>query len=226
MKTLIFVTILSLLTTAGCGPLSFGTHGDPTDVKDTKAKTMATDEVKLIVMGIETPMEKGTYSANTYLLSSTSRLLVRLGAMKSLATDVLDEQPVLLRVAPAQATDVTIARTEIKLCPLLSNWMMYATWKRAHPYRNGEWLDGGNIDSANCIRALPENSPLLANPEESNFCSSQTYLCFDIRPYLISYVRSRNINYGWALVSDSKALEIFGDATLKGPEMFYRQLRK
>lgn len=199
---------------------------DPSDVTATKVETFATDEVKLISSSISDVLAPGTYQSDKYTISGESRLLLRLGNLKSLAREILDEQPVLVRISPV-ASDRDQAFQHLLLCPLEANWMMHATWKRAHSYSGGYWKSpGADISWESCLTPLPTDSPIYAEVEEARFCESSRSFCFDIKAHLKAFVRSRGINNGWALVNlHGDPVQIFGDREILGPEVFYRRLR-
>lgn len=199
---------------------------DPSDVKATKVETFAADEVKLISSSISELLAPGTYQSDEYTISAESRLLLRLGNLKSLAAEILDEQPVLVRISPVPG-DWDRAFENLMLCPLETNWMMHATWSRAHSFSGGFWkAPGADIIRDSCLSAVPVDSPIYAQAEEAQFCDSSRSLCFDIKPHLKAFVRSRGISNGWALVNFSgEPVQIIGDRGILGPEMFYRRLR-
>lgn len=199
---------------------------DPNNVTLTSVKKYAADEVKFISSSIKSPNDSLSLKQYDYDISPSSRLLIRLGSLRSIAKEVLDEQAILLRVTPHSSSDYTTAQQNLKLCPVTTNWMMYATWNEAHPYRQGQWQSvGGDYDSHECLEALPSTSDLLQNSDERSFCQDQNHLCFDIREHVKSYVRSRNLNNGWILISPHAIIAIAGDATSRGPEIFYRRFR-
>lgn len=222
MKNILFLSIIILFAGLGC---EFEGFADPYDVNATRVKTYAADEIKLISPLITSASDPTTSLQQEYTVSPDSRLLLRVGTLKTLAKEIVSEQAVILRVTPHLRTDFAAARRSLRLCPLTSNWMMYATWASAHPYTNGQWKNpGGDFDSAGCLQALDETSSHLKNSEEASFCQIQTYLCFDIQDHFKSYVKARNINYGWVLVS-AEDVEIYGNDTARSPEIFFRRFR-
>jgi hypothetical protein len=94
------------------------------------------------------------------------------------------------------------AVASIKACPLKRNWMMAATWKRAHPFsRQGRWSsEGGDYDPAECVAATATQGDFAA---------------FDVTPWFVNYVRGRRQNYGLILIHDpgNSATEVSGDAS-------------
>lgn len=222
MKNIILLGLCSFFAGSGC---RYSPAWDPTDVTLTQVKTYAAEEVKLISPQIKSFNAPEASRQYEYELSASSRLLLRLEIMKNIANEVLDEQPVILRITPHSRTPIENARQSLKLCPLTSNWMMYATWAKAHPYANGRWNSaGGDFDSEGCLQALSSDSDLLQNSDERSFCQEDNFLCYDIRGHLKSYIRARGVNYGWILVSEEN-IAIYGDYTARGPEVLYRKFR-
>jgi len=223
MKRLIFLSLCYVFTGLGC---AYVNHGDPKDVTTTSVKTFAVNELKLISPEITLANDPSASLRYDYKISQTSRVLLRLGALKGLSGEILDEQPILLRIAPDPGAPIETAKENLRLCPLSKNWMMYATWTRAHPYNEGLWKSsGGDFEAFECLQPIAADSTLLTHEEEKAFCDPSSFLCFDIGKYTRSNVKARNINYGWILTSNKDALVIYGDLTTRGPEVFYRKFR-
>jgi len=203
-----------------------GSSLDPSVVTDTKPVNAAIDEEKLISQGIESPQDPRTMNDPTYSISNTSRLLIRFGKFLSDAGNILDEQPILLRLEVSDA-DTTAALKDLQVCPITKNWMMYASWSKAHPYKNGNWdHPGGDIDFVDCFSGLDAADPALKNQEEKDFCSDKKAICFNVLPYFKSFVQARNSDNGLAVVNQNgPAVNIYGKTTLKGPVLFWRKLR-
>ena len=226
IKLKIFLaTIPFCLTLIACDNLS--THADATDVKNTKPVNMAIDEEKLIVQGIDTPQDPRTMNINSYSISANSRLLLRFGGLLSGANNILDEQPILLRLQISD-TDTSLAIKNLQVCPILKNWMMYASWNHAHPYKNGAWSQpGGDFDSASCLTVLAANDPALANQDEKDFCSDKQAVCFNILSYFKNYIKTRAMDNGLAIINQdpTTAVDVYGKITPEGPVLFWRKLK-
>jgi hypothetical protein len=80
-------------------------------------------------------------------------------------------------------SDVDAAKANFMLCPMLMNWMMWASWYAAYPMGpSGAWKNlGGDFDSSTCI-----TTPTV---------TGQT-LQFDVTTWVTNYVIGRNQNYG------------------------------
>lgn len=95
--------------------------------------------------------------------------------------------------------DPATVQTALLLCPVLTNWMMLATWYKAYPMGNsGTWRSaGGDYDSVGCIAA--------------NAHTTNTFQ-FDVTPWVVSEVIGRNQNLGLILVTHSSSvINILGD---------------
>lgn len=222
-KALLFA--LSAAALAGCGQVMG--FGDPTVKEQTQVVRSASDEVKLISADIRKSEDERTLKAATYPLDERNRVLLRLSSLKPASYQILDQQPLLLKIETKTAELALAARPALKLCPVTKNWMMLATWSKAHPYKGGNWgQPGGDFESAACLEPLPANHVSIAADAEAAFCQGDTRLCFDLKPWFEAYVRERQTDFGLILINDGGTpLFILGDATLQGPSLFWRRLR-
>ncbi len=177
----------------GCGPLS------TQNLKDSQQER-SIDGVKQIVVGIEDTQEPSTFNQSRYLVSSNHRVLLRYEKLESESQDVRLEggRRVRVLIAPDKGTDLAHLQKHLKVCPLMRNWMMAATWKRAHPFnREGRWeADGGDFDRNECVVS------------KTNI---EGFAIFDVTDWFSNYVRGRNQNFGLILISDD-SVTIEGDA--------------
>lgn len=223
MKTLLMIALLLSLT--GCNQaLSLG---DPNVKEQTQVVRSASDEVKLISADIRKAEDKRTLKAPTYPVDARNRVLMRLSSLKPSSYQILDQQALLLKIETKSQAVAVAARPALKICPLIKNWMMLATWSKAHPYKGGAWTQvGGDYESSACLEPLPANHASIQTDAEAAFCQGDTRICFDLKPWFEAYVRERKTDFGLILVNDGGTpVEILGDATLQGPSLFWRRLR-
>jgi len=121
-----------------------------------------------------------------------------------------------------------MASQRLKLCPILTEWMMGATW--TSPQRNHKtWNQvGGDFDISNCLLPIKKDDPLFdaQHPEEKEFCNGSDVVCYEIKTYINAYIRSRNVDYGFALINgEPTSIVVYGDRTVRGPEIFWRKLK-
>lgn len=210
---------------AGCAqPASFG---DPSKKEETLVVRSASDEVKLISADIRKPDDERSLKATVYPLDARNRLLLRLSSLKPASLQILDQQPLLLKLEFKSPDLALAARPSLRICPLTKNWMMLATWSKAHPYKGGAWTRaGGDFEDTACLDALPANHASISADAEASFCQGETRLCFDLKPWFEAYVKERRTDFGLILINDGATpLWIHGDATLQGPSLFWRRLR-
>lgn len=223
LKTnLLLITLLATGSLTACMvPL------DPTVKENTSVVRTAADEVKFISMNITEVQNTESIQATSYAIAKEARLLMRLSALKPNSDNILQEQPILLRIQLRDPAIETDARAKLKICPLDKNWMMFATWKRAHPYSNGIWKKGGgDFRQENCFEALPSNHESISKDGEAVFCGGSGTLCFDLQKWVMSHVRERKIDNGFILINDSDApILIEGDGGYSGPSLFWRKFR-
>lgn len=226
MKHLSYLNYLLLSLMAiffiGCGD---STGLDGSIVTNTKPVQLAADEIKFIARHITNPQDEASIVAEEYDINPNSKLLVRLSSLKKSAGSILEEQPILFRLVVKEDRD-QVAQQELELCPIMTNWMMYATWSRPGYNSKTKWkAAGGDVDSSSCMKALSKTDPKLQQKEEAAFCSGTKTLCYDVQPYMTAFIRSRKIDYGLAVMSANKSVLIYGDGTMKGPELFWRKLK-
>lgn len=213
---------------SGCG---MGAFADPNDKASTQVIRTAGDEVKWISTDLKQSESPLSLWASSYKISPTSRLLIRLSSLKGARWQILDQQPLLMKLETRSTEMADQARSSLRLCPLQKNWMMLATWSKAHPYRQGQWSQaGGDLDWQGCLEPLPANHALISHGDEANFCSpspgSAAVLCFDLKPWFSTYVRERDTDFGLILINESAApVFVQGDSTLGGPSLFWRKFR-
>lgn len=190
---LILVASLGL---AGCEEWTIGTSEPIVDQR----RSLVLDGVKLIDADIGDGESPATYRQERYALSPTARLLLRLEGLDQHLEEIRTEASyrVELLVTPAPDTDLTRAREALRLCPMARNWMMLASWRRAHPAARGRWSrDGGDFRETECVSATVD-------------AAANRALVFDITSWLVSYPRGRGVNYGFALVASEPAT-VIGD---------------
>jgi hypothetical protein len=158
------------------------------------------DGVKLIAPGIEDREDPSSFEQARYELAPDRRLLLRYETLSESAKEVRTEggRKVEVLLAPETASDLSAVQASVKICPLKRNWMMAATWRRAHPFSpEGYWSTaGGDFDPGECI---------------SGSSATAGFVVFDATPWFLNYVRGRDQNFGLILVSD-RNVAIAGDA--------------
>lgn len=200
---------------------------DGKKVENTVVVELAVDEVKLISSSISNPNETSTFYTSEYVLHPNAKLLMRLGSLKTQTAKIVIEQPVLFRVSVKQDSGNSV-NEKLRLCPIMSEWMMGATWFK--PQRNNKkWMaEGGDFDMSNCLLPLKKDDPIFdaQHLEEKQYCSGSDVICYDIKIYINAYIRTRNIDYGFALISSElQGITLYGDRTTRGPEILWRKIK-
>lgn len=181
-----------LIALAGCERLGKGING---------SQVYSLDGVKRIAPEITRGDDPTTYTQASYALSPTSRLLLRFESFAeyvgSINADLVD---IRMRVAVVDPPKLVDALGALRLCPLIENWMMLATWTHAHPFGGGRWATpGGTHDEAGCVTAA-------AVPGDTRA------LQFDLHQWFLDYARGRAANYGLLLIATAP-VEILGDTS-------------
>jgi len=173
-----------------------------------------------------------SFGQKTYSVSGGDRLLLRFESLNASLKKINPAKPVRIRVFATSEAERTKAFASLRLCPLLQNWMMAATWRAAHPFREGAWTPGGAIEPEECVSADPnarvpkpdteapksnagtsKPDPASANPVPThNPCAEPGALCFDVSAWYQNYVLQRGTNFGLALISaDGQTVQVYGD---------------
>lgn len=206
------LVLLCSLLTACDGRVQLRT-GDGTLVPPAQ-KVQAFDGVKLISEGEDNPLNESSLRQRTYQLHGRSILLVRYESLSDRGQYAMDSKPIYLKVHAVNAEGVSGVQNHLRVCPILKNWMMMATWKRAHPFPGGIWKEaGGDIAYDECVSFDPQAST------QSVTCGKENAVCFDIREWYQSFVIEQGINYGVALISDESIVIVGDDSASKGPRI-------
>lgn len=208
MKILSLLSFILLLQ--GCGDGSSG------QVSTFKQKHFARG-VKLISSSIKDPNNKRTMKQNNYTLDSTSRLLIRLGGMKALSNQALvskDKRMYLVIAVSNFDTNWVDLQEKVEVCPITTNWMMLATWFKAHnlPTDSAKWKNkGGDFSKDFCVK----HDSKYSDPDKDT-------LYFDVSDWYDFYIKSHSKNYGLILKS-SVEVTIYGDENSKRAPHFIWQ---
>src|ERR1700722_10925792 len=131
---------------AGCGDFGLGAPEIPYQIESYNM-----DGTKLIVNGLRKQNDESTYNQDQYTLKADQRLLVRFETMDAHVHDIKNSwnNEIHLRLVPTNGTDAETLKNSVKLCPVVKNWMMLATWYNAHPFnKEGKWSNpGGDFDA-------------------------------------------------------------------------------
>ncbi len=209
IKKLFFLMALAT-TFASCGDLS----------SDERENDPVYNEQVRSLNGVLHIQQGGlsSYGKAEYEVGTQKRLLLRLENLGELSGNVVidDTHRMMFELSIVKSTDITAAKGNFKLCPLLKNWMMLANWTHAHPFPGGSgpWgIPGGDFHQAECLSI----SVALDDPDPS-------ILKFDVSDWFVHYQQSRNSNFGWVLVSDVDGIQVYGDSHIsKAPKLKWQE---
>jgi hypothetical protein len=189
------ITLLVLLATSACGYRV-----------SVEKNEKSFDGVKLLVAGQDTPYDKAHYNQDHYDLGPGRRLLLRFEALANHSVTIAGDHQVIVQVGLEHSEDSELATSSLLLCPLSTDWMMLATWTRAHPFSDsGSWnRPGGDFDPQSCItrsnKTQKENGDFAAEVQ------------FDATRWYTDYPRGRNQNFGFALIA-KEPISILGETS-------------
>lgn len=211
MKLQAIAIILSLITLIGCGELKDGDSNFESKNNDMTFSSKYTSlyAIKRIDSSINQGHAEHTFSQSSYPISSSSRLLLRLESFLSIVPEAVidDEHKVFFQVTPVSKHPSEFWG-QVKICPLTKQWMMLATWNKAHPFPggSGDWAySGGDFDSYNCISA-----------QHPSGVETHEHIYFDISSWVTNYKQGGGSNHGWILISNIPAT-IYGDQSKINP---------
>ena len=172
--------------------------------------------VKLISKNISDPRDKRTFQQANYTIGPSSRLLTRLEGMNDRAGRAVVDGDKRMYMA-VSSDDFKVNKSnlaaQVSICPLTTNWMMLATWNKAHPFptKGSKWKNaGGDIAQVDCVTAD------VSYPDQED-----DTLYFDISDWYIFYVKSRSRNFG-LMIKATTDVVIFGDEnSMKGPRFIW-----
>jgi len=240
-KALYFFVMIVGISFVSCGDLTSG-GSDVNNKKELREQAFSFDGIKLISDSIDDGRSEETYNQMSYVVSPTSRILIRYEDLANRVDQVhTGKLPIRVRLTAIDTAAADIVRNHFHVCPITSNWMMLATWTSAHPFDRfgGRWsTPGGDFDSSGCVQsiALPEEvpdadsiagdpnsdpTPAPTNPDPNPDptpdpdpapVADPLVIEFDIESWFLNYVKGRSINNGLMIKSDVSA-QIVGDAS-------------
>jgi len=197
----------------GCGDFSIGKKEYPT-----VAVAYSLDAVKQISPTITDGDDPQTYGQARYDVGPGSRLLLRYESFSTYTDKVDVSGTKKVKVQLTVESDPSEARTRLKLCPLLADWMMLATWRSAHPFGpGGQWqTQGADFETPSCVsaEAVPASPDPDYKPEE---------LIFDMTKWFVDFPRGRGINYGWVVTATSDVRLVGETSGAHSPRVFFEK---
>ncbi len=127
--------------------------------------------LKLISPDIQDPKDKSSFEQSSFLVSEElpTRLLLKSENLKERTTDItIDEHFTMALEMHIDTADLTAEQVQgIKACPLKSNWLLLATWEKAHPFGDkGNWTQsGGDFNQEDCISVASYNGEDITIPK-------------------------------------------------------------
>jgi len=209
MKNILIFSLLILFT--GCIELA-----DTENVKDYATETYPMDTVRLISSDGQNQKQQGSYtvSADKHLLMRFDDFNDHAGKVRAKPDDASSILRVKVLVYPKG--DLAVAADILRLCVVTRQWLIQATWERAHPYSNaGVWSRlGGDYSDDACITGKLDAPPNVTPP---------TRLAFDITDWFFTYMKaSPPQNTGFILVGLHDSAVVNGDrAGELSPRMYW-----
>ncbi|MBI3558570.1 MAG: hypothetical protein HY074_20055 [Deltaproteobacteria bacterium] len=204
MLSVVFSLILVVLA-AGCS------KGE-SDAKT--SQQFSFDGVKLISPAIAKNNDSSSTGQGSYQLSTDRRLLIRFESLSQHVggISVNEKNRVEAQVTVTGDTDATAARSALKVCPILKQWMMLATWDYGHPFGDdGKWSQGGgDFDGEGCVRATKEDAAIKT-------------LTFDVSRWFTDYVRGRSQNYGLVVVAATPVVVLGENSGANSPRITFSE---
>jgi hypothetical protein len=191
MRSSVFLPILACLFTtvflSSCGGKTIS-----------EQREYSMEGVKIIHKGEDDPYQRHALR-DVYELDAETRLLLRLESF-TLWTDVVVHEGDQVWVQIALTADSMTGKgvDTLRLCPLTKDWMMLATWYKAHPFSaTGSWeKEGGDFDEPSCMKRANEAVDELNEPVQ--------VVRFDATRWYKDYPRGRGQNLGFVLLSEDK----------------------
>lgn len=242
MKYLILV--LCFLLTA-C-EIDFGSSKKWYD-KPVQVSYINLSQVKWIHNGIENPRYEDSYLMYEYSITQNSHLLMNSESLNEKLRESSDSLKSdywlsITSLIPIEQMDLD----NIKICPVLSSWLMLATWERAHPFKGGAWdTDGGDFIPNECVLAMFEenierertiarnNAKLEDNPDAvlervPEEVTNSTNLVFPINNWVkqkvLAGAQVNGLLLKTSLLNDFE-LNIYGDKSSQAPVLRWDNIR-
>lgn len=211
LNTVFNLIFLSALC-ASCGN-KFGSDSGP---GETKLEYYMVDGVKNIRSNTEDNLQPDTFREDHYTLTDQSRLLLRFENLASHTGKIVlgDKDQIWIRVVVSERSSMDEAVQLLRLCPMMKNWMMMATWKYAHPFsKSGVWArEGADYDFSSCVSPVADPGKKL--PSETSALDARA-LYFNISRWYLDVFKGRDSNLGHVLLLQGAGwVEILGDNSI------------
>lgn len=207
----VFFILCMVLVSCGEGEL-FGPSREQLVVTE-----RALQEVKLIGPSITNGKDPSTFTQNTYKVTSSKRVLLRLHTLKEVAQRIIidDDHRAYLKIQISDKNfDINNYINDMKICPLTKNWLILATWKKALLFgTSSTWSQaGGDYNDSECLYPISEVT------------QTENTLTYDVSDWFEYYYLSLKKNYGWVFISDKTAI-IYGDNhQTKSPRLSWNEV--
>lgn len=177
----------------------------------------ASTSIKWINENISRHDDPRSFGQEVYQIDSQSRLLIKADDLSKdkYSWNVDDKFKMIFRVY-LQDNEMNLADLEeVRLCPVQKDWMIYATWLKAHPFQGGMWSQPGgdfSLDSCLYVSAYNSETDLHAAPDGYIFPDPYNFspdvgtrtdglLQFDVTQWFLNGPFAGIKNKGFVLIS-------------------------
>lgn len=192
--------IFGVILFSGCAPLGGGGAKEKSYVE-----SYSLEGIKLISPSIHLGDDTTAFRQSVYEVGPERRLLMRFEKLADHVEniDTREGKKVMLEMSVQDVTQVPLAERSLRVCPISRNWMMLATWNRAHLFTNGTWTNaGGDYDSDGCV-----GISIVRDAE-----TPEKVVHFDVTNWYLNFPKGKSENFGLILIAFD-SIKITGDTS-------------
>ena len=187
-----FIVAVLAISVTGCGRYGLG---------GSVSTQYSLDGVKRIAPGLGSN-DPLTFNQSTYLVSTTSHLLLRFETLSTYVDNIDDTagKYIQIQITVSDSALVAAAVSSLHLCPITKAWMMLASWELAHPFGGGDrWTTpGGDYEASGCVSGTQS--------------IGTSNILYDMTQWFKDYPKGRKKNDGLILIS-SQDIVIIGETS-------------
>jgi hypothetical protein len=211
-------TIVLLILLFGFSACEYSSDGE----RPRKISYEASTTIKWINSNVSRHDEPASFGQEQYQIDENSNLLIKADDLSrdNYSWNVDDKFRMIFRVYLKNKELDLSSLEKVRLCPLLKDWMIYATWKKAHPFQGGDWSrEGGDYSEDSCLYLSAYNSDtdLHAAPDDYVFPDPKSFapdvgtrldglVQFDVTNWFLNGPYAGVLNKGFVLLSDEEQI--------------------
>ncbi len=199
------INLLILLLVSSCG-LDY--------VEVEKDTVEPVDIVKQITLNENDLLDQQKFNQYNYVINSQNRLLLKFKKMLEVKENIETSEDDRVFI-DFKLVNSNARFTNLRLCPMQTNWTFHATWDFRSQTR--KWREGGgDINLSECVQPLSFDKVFDPRIDKPFMLESDDRIVFDITEMVQSHIKGGSQNHGWVLINDVDSISIQGEGQALG----------